>query len=521
MKSIDKKIDGWKVIKPGDLENELYTIYAELLTTGDTTSNSMMAKVLKRDFKALETKETDNALKVITEIGKIAKATGDYFNGKESKDTEYYEYLLNKRMMPWQKEIFNDPSKRVCLFAGRRAGKTYEIAADMIKHCLPGYDSVKMPDGRIVRKPRECVFVGLTIDTAKAAVWGPLCTLMDELNIPHKKNLSSYTITFSNGATIRLWGNSRKEEREKLRGGDYSMIVVDECQSQQGLLYILESAAGPIVGGRNGKFMLAGTAPLSAGTYWESIINSEDWSHYHATMKDNITIPDYQDALQRELAKYGGNPNNIAYRREILGEIAYDTDLIVYPTRTYETDKNKPSTNKFVECVIGLDYGFRDATAIAPILIDGQGNGWLRHEFKKPGMSATDKVDTIKAKIDFIKSTYGIPEESIHIFADNSDLDIAKDLIDLGIPNVCTADKSKEKYQIGIIRDSLESGKLNIQQGGYFDQECDRIVYKWDIEHQKPIYEIDDKAYHGDICDAVRYAWYAYTRERHWEQSNQ
>lgn len=512
---------GWTVIKPGQLEDELYTVYSDLLINGKTESKSLLAKLLTKDFKALETKETDNALKVITEISKIAKNTSDYFNGKEQKDMEYYEYLLNKRMMPWQKEVFNDPSKRKCLFAGRRSGKTYEVAAEMISHCLQGTDNVTMPDGRVVRKPREAVFVGITIDTAKAAVWGPLTTLMKECNIPHKVNLSSYTIKFDNGASIRLWGNSKKEEREKLRGGDYSMIVVDECQSQQGLLYIVEAAAGPIVGGRNGKFMMLGTAPLSAGTYWEEIINSDKWTHYHATMKDNITIEDYESALERELQKYGNNPDNISYRREILGEIAYDTELLIYPKRTYETEKNKPKSNVFKECVIGVDYGTRDCFSISPILIEDDGTAWLRHEFKKPGLSATDKISTMKAKVQFIKDTYHIPDCNIHIFVDSSDPDISMDFTDQGVPNVHNAYKIDEKYQMGLLRDALETGRLNIEQGGAFDDECNRLVYKWDVEHQKVKYEIDDNTYHGDSCDSVRYAYCTWLREHHWEEGNE
>jgi hypothetical protein len=516
-----KQVAGWTVIKPGQLEEELYTIYGDLLINGKTESKSLLAKLLTKDFKALETKETDNALKVITEIGKIAKNTSDYFNKKESQDTDFTEYLINKNMIPWQKEVIKDPSHKFTLFAGRRAGKSYVMAALMLLHCLTGTDVITLPDGRVVEKPRQAVYIGLTLDKARAVIWDLLITLIDKVRMSVKKiDNSASIIYFSNGSSIRLWGNNSKAEREKLRGLDCSMYLLDECQSQQGLLYIIDSCVGPIVRGRNGIIVTAGTAPLSAGTYWEEIINDETWSHYHATMADNPTIPNYEHALEEVLKDNNWTKDNIVFRREYLGELAYDTELLVYPTRTYETDTNHPKTNKFTECVIGLDFGFRDSTAIAPILIDEEGNGWLRHEFKQPGMSATQKVDTIKAKIKFIKDTYKLRDDQIYIFQDNSDLDIAKDLVDLGIQNVRCADKTKEDYQMQLVRDAIESGQLNCVKDSYFDQECDRVAFQWDTEHQRVIYKLDDATYHGDMVDAVRYAWYSYMRERHWEQSN-
>ena len=56
------------------------------------------------------------------------------------------------------------------------------------------------------------------------------------------------------------------------------MFVIDECQSQSSLLYLINSIIGPVVKGRNGIIMLAGTGPLSGGTYWEDCITDGTWS---------------------------------------------------------------------------------------------------------------------------------------------------------------------------------------------------------------------------------------------------
>lgn len=510
-----EKLAGWTIQKAGKLEDELYNIYAELLSTGKTSSDTFMGQLLLKDFKSLQTKETDDALKVIKEIGKIAQTTASYFNKKEAADVDFSKYLLRKNLMPWQQKVLDEVSKKIALLAGRRAGKSYELASEMIEHCLEGPDVYNN-----VTKDREAIYIGLTFEKAKAVIWDILLKTIELSRAPvrHIDN-GICQITFTNGSSIRLWGNNSKAEREKLRGLDASMFVIDECQSQSGLMYLIDSIISPIVKGRNGKIMLSGTAPLSAGTYWEKALTDKNWSVFHATMADNTTIPDHENALEEVLKTNGWTRDNITFRREYLGEIAYDTNLLIYPTRTYETETNKPVTNRFKECWIGLDYGFRDATALAPILIDEKGNGWLRHEFKQEGMSATSIVETLKAKIKFIKDAYGLRDDQIYVIQDTNEKSISADMNNQGIKNIRDAKKLGEAYQMAIVRDSLESGRLNIQKDGHFDQECNRLVYKWDSENNSVIYEIDDATYHGDICDAVKYAWSSYTTYNNYMES--
>lgn len=510
-----EKLGSWTIAKAGRLEEELYNIYAELLSTGKTNSETFLGNLLQKDFKSLQTRETDDALKVIKEIGKIAQATASYFNKKESADTDFSKYLLRRNLMPWQQEVLDSLEKKIALIAGRRAGKSYELASEMIEHCLDGPD---IYNG--VTKEREAIYIGLTFEKAKAVIWDILLKTVELSRAPvqHIDN-GICQITFTNGSSVRLWGNNSKAEREKLRGLDASMFVIDECQSQTGLMYLIDSIIAPIVKGRNGKIMLSGTGPLSAGTYWEKVLTDNTWKVFHATMQDNTTIPDHESALEDVLKTNGWSKDNITFRREYLGEIAYDTNLLIYPYRTYETDTNKPETNRFKECWIGLDYGFRDATAFAPILIDEKGNGWLRHEFKQEGMSATSIVETLKAKVKFIKDAYGLKDDQIYVIQDTNEKSISADMYNQGITNIKDAKKLGESYQMAIVRDSLESGRLNIQQNGYFDQECNRLVYKWDNETNSVIYEIDDSTYHGDICDAVKYAWSSYTTYNNYMES--
>lgn len=488
-----------------DISEELYTTYAEILASGETSSNTFLGQLLNKNFKKMAASDTCNAINAINTLERIATSTKNYFDNKSAADTDYTKYLLDRNLMPWQREVLKDPAHYILLLAGRRAGKTYEIASQMIDHCLKGYDEYNG-----VRKPREAIYIGLTKEKAAEIIWNILKNTIEKVRIPVSKiNNSKYRIEFSNGAAIQILGNGSKDEREKIRGFDSSMYVIDECQSQVGLLYILETIIGPIVRGRNGIIMLSGTGPLSAGTYWESCILSDTWSKHTATMKDNITIPDYEHALENTLKEHNWTPDNITFRREYLGEIAYDTNRLVYPSRYYWNDL---PTTTWKECYIGVDWGYVHTTAFAPIIIDNNNNMYLVNEFKQAGMSSEAKVNKAKELNEFIHSKYNIPYDKIKMICDNNEPGTARDIYNAGITNIQGAYKQNQLYQIGLVRDALESEGVRIRKGGYFDQECDSMVWKWNPEKNSVIYELDDNVYHGDICDAVQYAvatWYS------------
>ena len=495
------KIKGCTLVYPDDLdlEQELMENYRDILLTGKPRNNTWLAKVLEKDFAKLQAEDTYNALSVIKEVGKIAKTTTDYFNKKKEGDVDFISFMLDKNLMPWQREVLRDLSKRIVSFAGRRAGKTYEIASHMIDHCLKGFDEVNG-----VKKYREAIYIGLTLEKAAAVIWDILISTIEKCKVPVKKRDNGlYRIEFSNGSAIQLLGNNSKADREKIRGFDSSMFVIDECQSQQGLLYLVNSIIGPIIKGRDGVLMLSGTAPLSAGTFWEDAINSGTYSVHHATMEDNITIPDHEHALQQVLEENHWTEDNITFRREYLGEIAYDTNLLVYPFRHYYEDLPKV---QWKCCYIGIDYGWTDSTAIAPILIDNDGNMYLVNAFKQSGMSSSSIIDKVKATVEFITKTYNVPSTYIRVIDDCNGGNITRDIYNAGVTQIQHAYKQGESYQISLVIEALDSGTLKIKKDDYFDDECNKMVWKWNQEKGAVIYELDDATYHGDICDAVKYA---------------
>lgn len=478
----------------------------EYLYNGKITSATNLARYVEILFQPLEQVD-DNKQLALYNTGKLIEILEwcqNTIDKKKKTDKEFVQFLLYKVLFPWQKEVYNDSSKVITMLCGRRSGKSFVDACKMIDHCLGGPDAIDTPNGRVV-KNRCAYYVGLTTDKAKEIMWPTLTMLVESARCPVSKiDNSSLSITFSNGSEIRLTGNANTAQQEKLRGLDFSMVIIDEMQSQKGLTYFIDSIIGPILDGRNGTLILSGTSPLTAGTLWEQYIQNPKISHYHATMKDNPTIPNYNEALEKVLEQHGWQSDNITYRREYLAELAYDTSILVYPKRTYYEDNPLPKGFKPVKCYIGLDYGYRDCTAFAPVFIDENNNMILAHEFKQQGMSASAKVEKAKELYAFIKNTYKL--DDIWFIQDHNEQDVGADIFAEGVEHVVNAYKRNEAYQIGLVRDCLESGRLLIRKGDHFDQECDRLVWQKDENTNTVIYKLDDKAYHGDISDAVRYA---------------
>lgn len=488
----------------------LYNSLAEYFTTGKVSGTSHLGKIIQKDFETIEKglKNNNPDLRHIKDLMDITGKVQEYRDNKKATDKDFIEYLLRKNLFEWQKAVFDDYSKKIDLICGRRSGKSYAITDLMLKHCNDGYDNVEI-DGRIVKKPRSAVYIGLTLQKAANNVWQLLKDEIARCKIPTLKiDNSAYRIDFANGAFIELAGNSTKAEREKIRGKDSSMFVIDEAQSHQGLGYLITSIIQPIVKGRNGVMVLSGTGPITAGGVWEQIINDETWSKHTATMEDNPTIP--EGALQDVLTENGWDENNITYRREYLGQIVYDTNRLIVPNRAYfSLDDIRNRT--FDACIIGMDYGYSDYNAFVPMIRDSLSKKWYVVDIvRKNHLSSTEIVNEFLALSKKIEDEWKIPKTKQYAVADTSHQQITRDIYNKGFYNISNAEKLGESQQLQDLASACSLGDINIIKGSDVDRACDIASWKWDEERQAVIYEVDDKFNHenkiSDIMDAIKYA---------------
>ena len=478
----------------------------EFLYNGKITSNTNLAGYIKKLLEPLALVDQDKGVSIynLSKVITIIEWLQNCIDKKRENDNEYVQFLLYKLLFPWQKEVFNDSCKIITMLCGRRSGKSFVSAAKMVEHCLGGPDIIDTPNGKVT-KPRIAYYVGLTAEKAKEIMWPVLTTLVEKSRCKYDKiDNANLSISFSNGSEIHLMGNANSAQQEKLRGLDFSMVVIDEMQSQKGLSYFIDSVVGPILDGRNGTLIMSGTAPLTAATLWEEYIDNPAYSHYHVTMESNPTIPNHKDALQDVLQKHGWTEDNITYRREYLAEIAYDTNMLVLPKVSYY--ENIPADFNPEIIYVGLDYGFTDSTAFSPVVFGKRGGNleaYQIHEYKESHMAATDIVQKGHDLHQLLQKEF--PGTTIWFVADSSNGNVSQDLYNNGIP-IYNAVKTDKKYQILQLKDWSSSGMFFIKKGSALDEESKKSVWKRNTETGQIIYEIDDSVYHPDMIDAARYA---------------
>lgn len=488
----------------------LYNSLAEYFTTGKVSGSSHLGKIIQKDFDIIEKglKNNNPDLRHLKDLMEITGKVQEYRDNKKATDKDFIEYLLRKNLFDWQKKVFDDYSKKIDLICGRRSGKSYTIVDLMLKHCNEGYDNIEV-DGRIVKKPRSAVYIGLTLQKAANNVWQLLKDEIQRCKIPTLKiDNSAYRIDFANGAFIELAGNSTKAEREKIRGKDSSMFIIDEAQSHQGLGYLITSIIQPIVKGRNGVMVLSGTGPITAGGVWEQVINDNTWSKHTATMEDNPTIP--ANALRDVLVENGWDENNITYRREYLGEIVYDQNRLIIPNRSYYSiDDIKNRT--FDACIIGGDYGFSDYNAFVPMIRDSLSKKWyVIDTVRKNHLSSNEIVNEFLALSKKIEDEWKIPKNNQYAVMDSSHQQISRDIYNKGFFNISNAEKIGEVQMFQDLSTDCSLGNVLIVKGSEVDNACNIASWRFDEERQAVIYEVDDKFNHenkiSDIMDALKYA---------------
>ena len=493
--------DGTKVFQPdGDIEELMYTAFAEKFSNGKTNQKSWIAQFVDQQMDSLKTnlkKDPLIALSAMREVTKAVNNTQNYFNTKKQTDSDFSKYLLRDTLFYYQQDVYDEKlKKKFALCWGRRSGKSTLNSRLAFKHCLE-----EDPQ----KKKREVIIIGLTLERTKDLYWEELKQCAKLAHIPITVDNSSYKITLSNGNNIQLWGNNSKTERAKLRGRDSSMFIIDEMQSQQGLHELLEQVIGPIIKGRDGVLVCVGTGPLSGGTEWERILNDENWFHSDANMTMNPTIANHEDALKNVLEENGWTEDNVVFQREYLGRCVYDTNLMIWPKVEYYSEL--PKDFHPTKAIVGIDLGFADKSAIIPLLFDDFGQGYILEGFSGSRMDSEELFQKCIETKELLKNVYHIPVEDMKFVTDTNEQNMTQTWYNRGLYELTNAVKHPLNYSIANINSGLASGKIKILEDSPVDIDHKCTVYKFDNEKNSIVYEEDKSTYHADAMHAARYAY--------------
>jgi hypothetical protein len=429
-----------------------------------------------------------------------------FVNSKRSEDIDFMQYRVVKRCFDKQREYVTTWAPRSYAMCGRRAGKT---EGNRLKAIVVSFPS-----------NRRTLIIGLTVETCLKLYYDPIIELAElfGLKIAEKRRVDGI-ITFTNGSEIHFRGNSNADEREKMRGFNWDLVVIDEAQSQKALPYLVEEIISPTLLDRKGMLCMTGTGPRVRGTYWEHAWTDDRIaSRYQWNLTHNPTIPDREAALERIKAEKNLTDKSPLFMREYLGMIAYDDDALVYrlADENFFTESELaaylarvPPTD--IRLTGGLDFGHVDADAFAVILhVEGRPEEFLIGEYKKKREGTAELADAVKAEMARIKALPYLSQahEAWRQFAIYADSAGQKTMYDLsttyGIPTQ-NAYKHDKALGVELLQDKVKRRVFRVKRGGIFEDEALKTVFSRN-ENDELTREVDDDTYHPDLLDATLYA---------------
>jgi hypothetical protein len=189
------------------------------------------------------------------------------------------------------------------------------------------------------------LYLGLTKESAKEAVWGILLKLLNDYSIAHTYSESKLEIELLNGSRIRITGADADRLSDRLRGRKHKLVVVDECAFYSSIDKLILSAILPTLSDLQGKLVMSSSPGLvPRGLFYEADEGkqSANWSRYHWTAADNPHFmrpsekPEYATLWEEELdtickLQFNGDREHPTFEREYLGKWRFDERTLCYP----------------------------------------------------------------------------------------------------------------------------------------------------------------------------------------------
>lgn len=447
--------------------------------------------------------------------------------------------LLAATRFPAQARAAADPARFIAVRCPRRAGKSWFALSLAIEGCL------KLSGA-------SWVIVGLTRPSVKRIYWR-LFKLLDkemELDIHFKE--TELIAEFPNGSTISFLGAESRTEIEKLRGGAYHGVILDECKSYGStvLRELIDDIIIPALGDYRGRLVLIGTpGAILKGPFYEAtcepavdlggglmsnakftLVPDERparfiWSLHTWSRMDNTAVPHLTQEALMVKEKNGWSDDNPTWRREYLGQWVAVDNLQVYRFKPWEhtyVPNRVPSSSEVWQRVglphagpwhycLGADIGFDDPFGLVlwawseadPCLYEVYSHGEPHlnvtgmaaatrdaHELidGTPDVQVADRAGLAKVVLDELAETHSIYYEPAEKTAKNDHIELFNDDLDAG--------------RIKVVRDSPLAEQLSTHQ--WDERTLDRTGKR-----------VESRSTANDVADAGIYGFRAANHRRH------
>jgi len=412
---------------------------------------------------------------------------------------------------PIIEDFDNDPEANVftvCL--GRRSGKSLSTALIVLREMLipfsntilltPSYKNSKILFREVLKFVR---MLDLPIDEI---------------------NKGAFSITLKNGAAF---GSFTQSNVSSALGSRCSLLVVDETQSVNGVLDILNQELGPMLldfGVRSTGILYANIVflgtPRGKNTEFHELFQRAEMSQYsnyrsyQSPSTCNPLLPREWLEAQRETLP------ELTYRQEFLAEwvstgsgvfYAFDQELNIYDP----AEVNLKGT-KFIN---GYDFGLSDATAMISTYVTNQGDFYVSEAYMANQLPTQKHLENFRAQDLKFKDS-----ENVGMFGDPS---AAQLMLDLSSTYNYYLTKANNKVGPGLqcLNDLMAPQGMNRKPKLFVSKYLVELIHQIsNVEYKNGSGRVGnsgaelfapppDRSHHWDLIAALRYCIYTYYRQ--------
>lgn len=381
---------------------------------------------------------------------------------------------------------------------------------------------------------RKNLYIGLTGEAAYSIIFTEIIQReCDRRRIHIKYNATTRTITFRNGSTIKLAGmDSSPRDMDKLLGGKYHCVVVDECQSfTQDLRTMIKDRLAPAMAdyikSGGGIIVLAGTPGTVMGDhFWYQITKQtraglpdpdreRGWKVHEWDVPSNPFMAEqFTQVCKEEEELYGpAYVDRPEFKRQWLGKWVIDVGSKAFKFSKYhnvaddmEIVRSLVNGDRSWNYIVGVDLGFEDATAIVLGAYKNTDPNLYIVSSKKMTKAI---ASTVGMELQGLMNTFAVKRMAVDTGGGASRQFAESLAAEYKLP-ILAAKKTEKENAVGMLNSDMLAGRIKIITVGGANKdlidELERLTIDEKLMREQGKWRIGDK-YDDHLCMAMTYMW--------------